>query len=73
MTRRIKIALMCLGLLAGCDIQAERESIRKTYVDRRIKECASLREIGCEVDQIRIRPGAFGTVVECVADCGDMR
>ena len=69
---RIAIAIACLAL-AGCDVEAERESRRETYVKRRIAECVALKESGCEVSQVKIRPGAFGTVVECVADCGEAR
>ena len=71
---RLKISLMCLAFLAGCGPGTKDDwSRRQTYVQRRIEECRTLKEFGCDVKEVRIKPGAFGTVVECVADCGDMR
>ena len=74
---RLKITLMLLlgaVFLSQCGPGPHVEdAARSTYVQRRIRECVSLKEVGCDVKEVRIRPGAFGTVVECVADCGDMR
>ena len=83
LTHRLKISLMCLPVLvnlSGCigeprrDPQGRQLTSRESYVQRRIDECRRLQEIaGCDVQEIHIRPGHFGTVVECRADCGGER